>query len=413
MRFMSSDQQTARDALRDAWPDLLSKALPVALKVSQEDAAAALVVRDLWPAMRSEDVMRLDRAEPGFLLRGGARPAGFDAALIHALSTITEDRFRTSHAGNRHARGTALRKLVRQEVQALQLKICNMVDTEFETRHSHWFASPAAIRGRVLLELSNRLLDELLTFGRGDDTEPKRKLKIVTALATLGGSDDHRANRLRRIGEGKTAGFPYVLKILSRDQWPSMRSFSSDLEITLGGFTPAVEARFTEAGHVRRCLERYTQQQGVLTRFIDPDGPVAPGLERLYAETPDFMERRECGLMVPKGTALALYRRESLRVPDGIVCAVSLSVLLETLLRQVVTVLVAPRGDNTRGGDLLRRAAQAVPLQARTVELLEVVFNQRSLKPPGRDGARRVLRQRPGAPGGASNSSRPIRDRIQ
>src|SRR5262249_59051338 len=118
-----------------------------------------------------------------------------------------------------------------------------------------------------------------LTLGGGDDTEPKRKLKIVTALATLGGSGDQRAERLRMIEDGKTAGFPYVLKILSRGHWPSMRSFPADVEITLGGFTPALEDRFTEAGHVRRCLERYTRQQGVLTRLINPDGQVAPGLQ--------------------------------------------------------------------------------------------------------------------------------------
>jgi hypothetical protein len=87
----------------------------------------------------------------------------------------------------------------------------------------------------VLQELSERLLDELLTFGAGDDREPKRWLKIVTALATLGGSGDQLAERLRMIGHGKTAGFLYVLKRLSRGHWPSMRSFPADVEITLGG----------------------------------------------------------------------------------------------------------------------------------------------------------------------------------
>jgi hypothetical protein len=379
MEFMSSDQQAARDALRAAWPQLLSEALPVALKASQEDAAVALLVRELWPAMRPDDVMRLDRVDRGFLLRGGPRPDDFDDALIQALAAIAEERFHTSHAGNRHARGAALRKLVGQEVAARLSEIRDEAERLFEARQSHWFASPADIRGRVLQELSDRLLDELATFGGGDDTEPKRKLKTVTALATLGGSTGQRAVHLRKIGDGKTAGFPYVLKFLSRGHWPSMRSFPADVEITLEGFTPALEGKFFEAGHVRRCLECYTRQQGVLTRFINPDGPVARGLERLYADTPDFVERRESGLIVPKGAALALHRRESLRVPDGIVCAVSLSVLLESLLRQVVTVLVAPCGDNIRGGDLLRRAARIVPLQPRTVDLLEVVFDQRSL----------------------------------
>jgi hypothetical protein len=191
---MSSDQQAAREALRAAWPELLFEALPVALKASQEDAAVTLVVRDLWPEMRPDDIIRLDRAEQGFLLRGAARPNGFDAGLIQALAAIAEERFCTSHAGNRHARGTALRKLIRQEVEARQVEIRDDVDKLFETQHSHWFASPATIRGRVLQQLSDRLLDELLTFGGGDDTEPKRKLKIVTALVTLGGSGERRAD---------------------------------------------------------------------------------------------------------------------------------------------------------------------------------------------------------------------------
>lgn len=244
MEFMTSDQQAARNALRAAWPELLSEALPVALKASQEDAAVALVVRDLWPAMRLDDVMRVDRAERSFLLRGGAKPDGFDAALIQVLAAIAEERLRTSQAGNRHARGTALRKLVRQEVEARQVKTRDEADRLFEARGSHWFASSSAIRGRVLQELSDLLLDELLTFSSGDDTEPKRKLKIVTAIATLGGSGDHRADRLRRIGDGESAGFPYVLKFLSRGHWPSMQSFPADVQITLVGFTPALEVRF-------------------------------------------------------------------------------------------------------------------------------------------------------------------------
>jgi hypothetical protein len=379
MQFMSRNQQAARDALRAAWPHLLSEVLPVALKASQEETSAALVVRDLWPAMQPDDVIRLDRADQGFLLRGGARPDGLNAALIQALAAIAEERLRTSHAGNRHARGAGLCRLVREEVEARQVEIRDEADKVFEARQSHWFASPAAVHGRVLQELSDRLLDELLTLGGGDDTEPKRKLKVVTALATLGGSAVQRADHLRKVGDGKTAGFPYVLKFLSRGVWPSMRSFPDDVEITLEGFTPALESKYFEAGHVRKCLERYIRQQGVLTRFIDPDGPVAPGLEHMYAETPGFGELPESGLMVPKGTALSLRRREWLRVPDGIVCAVSLSVLLESLLRQVVSVLAPPCGMNTKGGDLLRRAAKAVPLRTRTVQLLEVVFDQRSL----------------------------------
>jgi hypothetical protein len=376
---MSSKQGQVRDALRAAWRALVSEALPEALAVSQEDVAAKEVLQILWPVLRPDDVVRLDRGDQDFLLRGPAIPENFDVVLAETLFRCAMVCLRPAHADNRYARGTKLRQLVAREIQAHQAYIRAEANRLFEAKKTDRFASPTTVREQVLGRLSGLVMDELLGLDGGDETEAKRRLKILTALATLGSTPGQRATRLRKIQSGHTADFPYVLKFLSRRTWPSVRFFPVGLDCTLLGFHPTLESRFPEAVHVRICLDRYMRQEGVITRFIDPDGPVVPSLESLYDSKPDLLVRPQTGLVVPKSAALAQHRRDWLRMPDGVVCAVSLSVLLESVLRQTVFALALGGGANAKGGDLLSSVSPAVPLQIETVELLGVVFDQRSL----------------------------------
>jgi hypothetical protein len=374
-----SNQQSARDALRGVWDGLLTESLPLALEEGQEKAAAAAVVAAVWPAMHTDDMIRLDRADSGFLVCGPKIPLGLESCLLEVLAPLAEARLRGLCPGNRHARGKELRHLIREELTRHKDVIRDAVDKLFEARDTDRFCSPIAVRDRVLVQLSDYILDDLRKPGSRNECEAKRKLKLLTALATPGGSRTERETRLCRIRDGSTKSFPYVLKYLNRGVCPSVISFPPGGAITLQGFTPGLLAKFPEARHVRICLERYQRREGVITRFIDPDGPVAPGLDELYTAQPSFRERPGSGLLVHKSLALAESRRDFLRIPDGIVCAVSLGVLLESLLRQAASGLALGGGSTARGGELLRRVNAKVPLGGQTVELLETVFHQRSL----------------------------------
>jgi hypothetical protein len=348
---MSKQQQT-RDALRLVWADLLARSLPGALEVAQTEAAATAVVAILWPAMRPDDLALLDQDDPAFLQRGPAIPDGFALSVEAELAKRAEGHLRTMFPDNRHARGGDLRRLVSAEVDARLSAIRDAAHQLFDARENDRFCSPAAIRTRVLVHLSDLVLDELRQFEGADEAEAKRKLKILTALVTSGGSRAERHARLRGIRDGSTGSFPYILRYLNRGVCPSLPTFPSGLPITLSGFCPELEAKFPEARHVRICLDRYQQRQGVICRFIDPDGPVSPGLEQMYAAKPPFAELPGSGLVVPKADHLAAYKRDFLRMPDGVVCAVSLGVLLESLLRQAVSALGLGGGPNMRGSDL-------------------------------------------------------------
>jgi hypothetical protein len=77
--------------------------------------------------------------------------------------------------------------------------------------------------------------------------------------------------------------------------------------------------------------------------------------------------------------ALGEARRSTIRLPDGVICAVSLGVLIESVLRQVASALNLGGSLSTRGAELLRRVGPAACLSPRTRELLAVVFDQHSL----------------------------------
>jgi hypothetical protein len=381
-RFFGGDdgmsrQQQARDALRAVWTDLLRSALPEALRQAQTEAPAEAVVNEIWPALPSEALVRLDQADPAFLLRSPTIPSGLDAILQDRLAA-GQEALRPAHEGNPHARGGKLGYLIRQEWPGHQGELNRSMDELFEEMGGSQFASPQAIRDRVIVLLSNRVREELLaTAPPGDDA--KRRLKILTALVTAGGTPDQRAAMLNRIRDGRTASFPFVLKYLAPGAPPSVRAFSPGPGITLDGFRPELEARFPEAVHARTCLARYRDRSGVLTRFMSPEADISAGLEEGFADLPEFVPLSPGGLLVPKHVALAERRRDRFRMPDGVVCAVSLGVLLESLLRQVALALKVPVGHNARPADILRRVGEAMPLRADTTSALTLVCDQRSL----------------------------------
>jgi hypothetical protein len=294
-----SSQQLARNALRSAWPGLIEASLLSALTAAQAEAAAEAVIAGVWPSMRIEDMIRLDRAEESFLLRGAVHPDCLIDFLEKELEQRAEDALSVTCPGNRHARGRDLRQLLRAELQTRATVIGDMVYKLFEAQRRDRFCSPSEVRESVIRRLSDLILDELKSLGSSDEADVKRKLKILTAITTLGGHAAQRAARLGQIQTGNTAEFPYVPKYLNRGEGPSVQSFPVGLKITLSGFRAPLLDRFPEAQHVRACLERYHARTGAIARFIDADGPVAPGLEGLYTSKPPFMQSPTSDLLLP------------------------------------------------------------------------------------------------------------------
>jgi hypothetical protein len=186
-------QQTARDWIRSAWQGLPHETVEDAICDTQEDAAADFLARSLWPALPVDDIVRLDSADRSLLHRGPAVvPDGFAVRLRDRLVEAAKDRIAAALPGNKHARGGRLLEIVRQEVTS-GTNIERTIEWAFRERDNDDFTRLQSLREKVLKRLSTLAAKELASLSEVDpDAEPKRKLKILTALGTPGGTRESR-----------------------------------------------------------------------------------------------------------------------------------------------------------------------------------------------------------------------------
>jgi len=375
-----TQQQIARERLRAEWYALRDAVLEDALAEVQGEAAAVAVADTLGATWLVEDMIRLDQADSVLLSPPVCVPESFKERLKDKLATAAEKKLKESVADNPHARGGKLRRLVDQEVESQVAGLRAEAERTAANRPRGMLASPATVRRRAIQLLSGRVATELRALpAAGDESEAKRRLKLLTALSTPGGTPDQRAAMLRGILDGRTASFPFVLKYLVDGTDPTIRTFTGPGPATLAGFTVELEGAFPQAKLIRTCLERYRKREGVLCRFIDPESAITPQLAEDFEQLPDVVTRQASGLVMPKSVALAETRRDRFRIPDGVVCAVGLGTLLESLLRQTVIALKLGGPAKARGGELVRRVGEKLTLRDETKEALQIVFDQRSL----------------------------------
>jgi len=348
---MSEQQQAVRHWVRSNWRGLLDEVVEETLGDAQEEDSAARLAGRLWPELpaRGHDPPRPGR--PVLPTTGIGRCPG---GLRHAPERPLGPRRRRTDRGRPPRQQVRPRarfsEVVRQEVEAGS-DIGRAIDQAFRQRDSDDFTRPVALRELVLRRLSSLAAGELSGLaGDGDEDGPKRRLKVLTALSTPGGTHESRAQVLQAIKTGRTAAFPFVLKYVGPDAFPAIQGFDGHQPPTLDGFSPEILGKFPAADLVRDCLHRYASREAVLTRLMDPDGPITGGLTRAFGDLDAFVPRRRGGVFVPKATALAEGRRDRFRIPDGIACALGVATLLESLLRQVAFAKGLGRPRRTREG---------------------------------------------------------------
>ena len=377
---MSHEQQLARDWLRGVWTETLSAVIEYAIQDAQEEAAADHIASRLWPSLSFDDTVRLDRADRTLLRRGPkAIPERFAVHLERRLVEKAEASAVVELPDNKHGRGGRLTTIVKQEIKSGK-DLDRTCDWAFHERDADDFTRPQALRELVLCRLFTFAYEELAGMAPTDaDAEPKRRLKILTALATPGGTMALRAELLQTLTSGKTAAFPYVVKYIGLDSVPFIQTFAEPFAPTLDGLPDALVNKFPGAELVRECLRRYISREGVLTRFMKPDDPITDSLAQAFEQLPEYVPRHPAGLLMPRGLALSESRRDRFRMPDGIACGLGIATLIESVLRQVVFAKNWGVAKGARGGDLVKRVMSNVTLDPVTATNLQVIFDQRSL----------------------------------
>ena len=371
----STTQQEVREAVEAVFDDVLRDKIEEIVARAQEADAAKKVAEAMWPALKPEDLILLDRAERGFLERAEHVPPDISEVTQPLVEAAALQKLAAATVTNKYARGAKLKGIVRIAVQRRGAQIREAAHRFFERKANDRFADATRTRELVIKELFRRMFTELQALGASPiEDEPKRRLKTLTALGTPGSTPAQRAALLMQITDGKTASFPYILKYLSPGEVPVQLTFAAKQTASLGGFTPALNSLVPEASLVMSALDDYLQHNGVLSAFMPATGPVMEENAAAFERLPDVVQRESGGLYVAKEMQLARNREERYRLPDGIVCAVGATVVLESLLRHAQRTLGLPASVNARGHVLATVLASAIALATETQRCLSVVF---------------------------------------
>ncbi|WP_020475862.1 hypothetical protein [Zavarzinella formosa] len=376
---MSVDQQSARDWLRSIWERLIHEKIEESIKNVQQTGSATDIANRLWVSLSVDDLVRLDSSDVALLYCcTPAKHEEISQELREQLFRAASDRVPPALKENKHSKGGNLKTLINQELKTTDL--ARFIDLAFAEQDRYDFTRPDELRELVLCCLSGLAAKQLEGLTPVDDeTEPKRRLKALTALATPGGDRVARNALIKGLSKGNTAAFPYVLKYVGGSPLQSSLNFYGNPQPTFDGFTTPLVAKFRGAEHVRECLRRYAAREGVLSRFMPADGPIAKSLAKAFDQLPKYLPRKQGGILMPKEIALEESRRDRFRIPDGIACALGMATLTESLLRQVAMVNGWGGGMNSRGGAIVKQVVNNMKLEGDTAEGLQVIFDQRSL----------------------------------
>lgn len=376
----SEKQESVRKVVEATVDEVVGQEIKKIVTLSQDADAARKVAHAMWPDLNVEDLILLDQGDQGFLEKSAYVPRDILEVTQALVEAAAPPKLQAESAHNRYARGSDLKKTVKNAVKRQEGRVRDAAERYFEKAGKDCFVNPVHVRELVIQELFRRLFAELQTLGNASDEDgPKRRLKALTALTIPGGTPDQRAERLRQIRDGKTASFPYVLKYLPPDKAPVQPTFPSKAPVTLDGFAPGMEPLVPESPLVKEALDRYLRHDGVLAPFLRASGPVDPANAEAFGRLPDFVPRERGGVLAPKETQWEINREERYRLPDGIVCAVGTTIVLESLLRHAQRALGLAGSTNARGRDLVRVLAPVVPLAAGTQDFLSVVFGSEQM----------------------------------
>ncbi len=373
-----SDQQRVRDALRKLFPDLLAASLEERVARGQERAAAESIAAELMAgAYDGEKFARF--ADDRDFIRRPSTPADWKPEIVDVIAGVAEERLvKESPPASKHHTGPGLRRIVAAQVDYDWDAIRRRFDERSETRQSDWFARNEGIRRAALLRLADQLRKACIADVAGpaaDERPLKARLKALTILIDERIPPDARAATLRALADPSTRSLPYVARYFFPDQLPALAALPKEDALDLGGFSGDLVRCCPEAELIRDAVERFDRKEGLFGKFADVDAPPRAEHTEQFAKLPAFLPDASSSLLVPKTEALPRHRAHRYRIPDGVVAALGLSILLEWTLRQGTLAAGAGAHEKARAADLTKRLLDKGVITAATSDLLKPVFD--------------------------------------
>lgn len=377
-----SDQQKAREALRSIWWKLVDEQLPSALAAAHADHAAQKVLQVL--VSHPFDPAKYEQLDTssGDLLDHSCPFDACKETIAAALVRAAEEQLPQLVIGNRHASGAKLRALVEQELSAQDDGVRRHYDELCARRGSDRFANVRDTKARVLIGLADATRTGALAHARtgGDETELKRRAKALAVLLDDRFTTAQRASALQRLAESaSTASFPYILRYLFPDALPQAPPLPSADGGCVDGFSNDLLACCDEARLIRDAVLRFENNESLFGEFADVEAPLAAELEERFRAYPHFLPSPSSKILLPKQDALTAHRGHRYRLPDGIVAALGLCLVLEWTMRQAVFVANLGAHERPRAAALIKRLHEGGMISDATRKLLVPLFDWSAL----------------------------------
>lgn len=377
-----SNQNQVRNVVRSYLPNAIANSLPNVLKIVQTQRCAVKISTCLWccfdknlilKLLSLDDIVLCDYSFPDYAIR---------TELIKALEEyFTRPSIETALPSSKYSRGSKLLRIIRNELNKSNwwIYVKRSIDDYFELLQTDRVASKLDIVELAWKLFINKMIDdyEYLT-----ETDRAYRIKVISTYFSRINSDK-KIELIRSLTIGNTRAFPLVIKYLNYNQLPIVHDelpmFSQP---TVQGFCSELLAFMPEANYVKKTLQMYTSSNGALFSFLSIDNPISERLHKDFENLPyDIPMKNQFGLIdrfVSKKDVIREYRRTRYRLLDGIVCALSIAVLIEWLLRQTLQVFSNANVSKLTGYELVKKVSKNVEL-LESKQSLETLFNNRVL----------------------------------
>jgi hypothetical protein len=378
-----SDQQRVREAFRKMLPEFLDAAVEEAAIIGQARLAADAIAADLMAGpYDGEKFAEFVQSNRDFLGRKSA-PVDWKEELIEALAKATEAKLvASSPPPTKYHSGMPLRRMIANHIEYDMDSVNRAFDSLCESRDSDWFPSNDAVRHETLTRFANLVRLECIqdvTTPASDERPLKARLKALTVLIDNGIPHTRRLMTLRALTDPSTRALPYVARYLFPGQAPALAALPAEDKLELGGFSDDLVRCGPEASMARDAAERFDRKEGLFGDFADVDAPTPAQHAGQFAKLPGFVPDATSPLLVPKGEAVPRHRANRYRIPDGIVAALGLSIVLEWTLRQGTMAADAGAHQKPRAADLVKRLLEKGAISQGTADLLKPVFDSPAL----------------------------------
>jgi len=372
----SQNEQRVRDIIKNEFESNKFSLVRYALKKAQEIDAADKLSQELFINCNPDNLVKFNNMTHPFYTDYKEEPIEIILFIIKKeIAKIILKKYSDEVTSNRHLRGGRCDKKIDHIVNRYSDDIKREIDSEFEKKGTAKLANNVEIRRTALNKFTIRCFD----YCKGTNIKEdyiKYRLKALAALLLPNKYQEKKENILHQLVDGKTRSFPFIHQHLSLH--PNiLEEYDFETDVTLAGFTPDLISTCPESELIKSALDRYLNNQGLLSDSLDPSSPIHESVKESFDQLPSRIPSPVSGIIAPKDDVLSVDRKKSNSFPEGCISSIALAVLLEWCIHQIYYISYS-KTFNGQQVKAIRKLFDDGIISGDSKNLLDQIFDSKS-----------------------------------